>query len=172
MATDSAKYGGLPFAEAIAYFRDKLNMPTARWTDLWQEMHGRAFTIAGALQEDLLQDLREAVDRAIAEGTTLASSPQDIWRLPRVEEAVRSMARHGENSGGVWDADAGQASYETRPDKESPLWNVHSQVIYWWTATEIDAEKATIIAYDGEVWPRSKDFGPAYLGYRCVKSQP
>jgi hypothetical protein len=103
------------------------------------------------------------------DGLTIATIPQHIWRLPLVDEAVKSMARHGQNSGGVWDAEAAEATYETSPDKESPLWNVHSQVIYWWTATEIDDNKAYIIVYDGKVWPRAKDFGPAYLGFRCVK---
>jgi hypothetical protein len=79
------------------------------------------------------------------------------------------MARHGKNSGGIWDAENAEAAYKTTPDKESPLWNVYSQVIYWWTATEVDEERAYIIVYDGKVWPRSKVFGPAYLGYRCVR---
>ena len=104
------------------------------------------------------------------DGTLLASESQYIWRLPSVDEAVRSMARHGINSGGVWDAESLEATYETTPDKESPLWNLHSQVIYWWTSTEVDGDQAYIIVYDGKVWPRSKDFGPAYLGFRCVKS--
>ena len=103
------------------------------------------------------------------DGTSLAAAPQNIWRLPTVDGAVRSMARHGENSGGVWDGDAETAVYQTPPDKESPLWNVYSQVIYWWTATEVDEDHAYIIVYDGKVWPRSKQFGPAYLGFRCVK---
>lgn len=103
------------------------------------------------------------------DGLTLAPAPQHVWRLPTVDEAVRSMARHGQNSGGVWDAETAEATYITRPDKESPLWNVHSQVIYWWTVTEIDEERAYIIVYDGKVWPRAKRFGPAYLGFRCVK---
>jgi hypothetical protein len=103
------------------------------------------------------------------DGLTLAPTPQEIWRLPTVDQAVRSMARHGQNSGGVWNADAATATYTTRPDKESPLWNIHSQVIYWWTATEVDQDRAYIIVYDGKVWPRSKQFGPAYLGFRCVK---
>jgi hypothetical protein len=93
----------------------------------------------------------------------------NIWRLPTVDEAVRSMARHGQNSGGVWNEETAKATYNTTPDKESPLWNVYSQVIYWWTATEVDEEHAYIIVYDGKVWPRAKKFGPAYLGYRCVK---
>jgi hypothetical protein len=103
------------------------------------------------------------------DGLAQAPAPQHIWRLPTVDEAVRSMARHGQNNGGVWDAENAKATYNTRPGKESPLWNTHSQVIYWWTATEVDEERANIIVYDGQVWPRAKQFGPAYLGLRCVK---
>jgi len=105
------------------------------------------------------------------DGLSIAPTPQRIWRLPTVGEAVRSMSRHSVNSGGIWDTETFEATYETTPDKESPLWNVHSQIIYWWTATEIDEEQAYIIVYDGKVWPRSKGFGPAYLGFRCVKNE-
>ena len=103
------------------------------------------------------------------DGLTLATISQDSWRLPTVDEAVRSMALHGQNSGGEWNVETAEATYETPPDKESPLWNSYSQVIYWWTATEIDDERAYIIVYDGKVWLRAKQFGPAYLGFRCVK---
>jgi hypothetical protein len=105
-----------------------------------------------------------------ADGRSLAETPQNLWRLPTVDEAVRSMARHGVNSGGLWHEQKKAATYQVRPDKETPLWNVHSQVIYWWTATEIDEERAYIIVYDGKVWPRRKRFAPAYLGYRCVQA--
>jgi len=114
-------------------------------------------------------EARQACQYLSEDGLTLATIPQDFWRLPTVDEAVRSMALHGQNSGGEWDAETAEATYKTNPDKESPLWNPYSQVIYWWTATEIDEERAYIIVYDGKVWPRSKVFGPAYLGFRCVK---
>jgi len=103
------------------------------------------------------------------DGLTPAPMPQHIWRLPTVDEAVRSMARHGQNSGGVWDAETAKATYKTTPDKESPLWNTHSQVIYWWTATEVDEERAYIIVYDGKVWPKAKRSSLPYRGFRCVK---
>ena len=103
------------------------------------------------------------------DGLTLASALQGVWRLPTADEAVRSMARHGRNSGGVWDAETAKATYTTTPDKESPLWNAHSQLIYWWTATEVDEGHACIIVYDGKVWTRAKQFSPDYLGFRCVK---
>jgi hypothetical protein len=114
-------------------------------------------------------EARELCQYLGEDGWTLASTPQRIWRLPTVDEAVRSMARRGQNSGGVWNEETAEATYQTTPDKESPLWNVHSQVIYWWTATVVDAEHAYIIVYDGEVWPRAKHFSPTYLGFRCVK---
>jgi len=117
-------------------------------------------------------EARRVCEHLSQDGLTLAPEAQHIWRLPAVDEAVRSLARHGQNSGGVWDAESAEATYETTPDKESPLWDVHSQVIYWWTATEADSDRAYIIVYDGEVWPRPKDFGPAYLGFRCAKPPP
>ncbi len=73
-----ARYGANPFREQLAYFRDKLNLPTATWTDLWQEMHARAFVVAGAMRDDLLTDLRQAVDKAIVRGTTLAEFRKDF----------------------------------------------------------------------------------------------
>jgi hypothetical protein len=117
-------------------------------------------------------EARRVCDFLSEDGLTLGPVAQHIWRLPTVDEAVRSLARHGQNSGGVWDAQSAEATYHTTPDKESPLWAVHSQVIYWWTATEVDSDRAYIIVYDGDVWPRSKEFGPAYLGFRCVKTPP
>jgi hypothetical protein len=114
-------------------------------------------------------EAQDACQHLSEDGFTILPSPQYIWRLPTVEVAVRSMTHHGENSDGKWDAVTAVAAYDVTPDKESPLWNVHSQVIYWWTATDINEDKAYIIVYDGKVWPRSKSFGPEYLGFRCVK---
>ena len=103
------------------------------------------------------------------DGLSISSVPQEVWRLPSVDQSVRSMARHGENCEGAWDPEEQVATYNNTPDKESPLWNIHSPVIYWWTSTEVDEEHAYIVVYDGGVWSRSKEFGPAYLGFRCVK---
>lgn len=103
------------------------------------------------------------------DGLSMASVPQKIWRLPTVEEAVKSMKRHGVNSKGKINP-KGQPEYEIRPDKETPLWNPNSKVIYWWTKTEIDSENAYIIVYDGKIWKRKKKFSANYLGFRAVKT--
>jgi len=77
----SVNYGSLPFAEALAFFRAKLNLPTQHWDDLLGAAHDRAFVIAGAMQADLLADLRAAVDRAIADGTTFETFRKDFERI-------------------------------------------------------------------------------------------
>lgn len=70
--SDSALYMNLPYQEAIDFFMLKTNTPTEAWDVLWQEANQRAFTVAGAMEEELLEGLREAVDQAISQGTTLA----------------------------------------------------------------------------------------------------
>ncbi len=62
----------LPFQQQIAFFRRKLNLPSERWDDIEKAAHDRAFIVAGAQDADLLNDLRQAVDAAIADGDTLA----------------------------------------------------------------------------------------------------
>lgn len=62
-------YTRLPFTEAIDYFRQKVNLPTRTWTDIYEGMHVRAFVVAGAIKQDLLTDLRSLVDSAIADST-------------------------------------------------------------------------------------------------------
>lgn len=57
--------------DAVRYFAEKANLPTATWRDLWQGQHARAFTVAGAMKGDLLADLRQAVDGAIRDGESL-----------------------------------------------------------------------------------------------------
>jgi hypothetical protein len=106
------------------------------------------------------------------DGKSLASTPQNIWRLPTVDEAVRSMARHGKNCGGVWDPKNERAIYKITPDKESPLWDTTSQIIYWWTATEKDEDKVYSIVYDGGVWAIDKDWRIGSRAFRAVKEPP
>ncbi len=105
------------------------------------------------------------------DGLTIMETEQNIWRLPGVDEAVRSMMLHGENAGGVWDASEAIATYEKTPDKESPLWDVHSKVIYYWTGdtSAQDIERAYIIVYNGGVFARSKTSRYGYLAFRAVK---
>jgi hypothetical protein len=71
-------YGSLPFNEQLSYFRDKINLPTRSWTDIYTVEHDYAFVVAGAIKRDLLVDLRAAVEKSIAKGTTLEQFRKDF----------------------------------------------------------------------------------------------
>lgn len=72
---------GLPPDEAIRWFREKGYALTFDWRDMWEQQHARAFTVAKAGQLDVLADIREAVDRAIAEGVPLAQFRKELTPL-------------------------------------------------------------------------------------------
>jgi hypothetical protein len=115
------------------------------------------------------QEAMRRVSLLSEDGTRLLSSPQNLWRLPSADEAVRSMARHGRNCQGVWDQVSELPEYDTRPDKESPLWDAQAPIIYWWTSTEKDAAHAYRIVYDGRVFLDPKTLRLGSLGFRAVK---
>jgi hypothetical protein len=108
--------------------------------------------------------------RLSADGLTLLVQPERIWRLPTVDEAVRSMTWRGENAGGVWNWDLRKAQFRSQPDKEPPLWDPFSPVIYWWTGDEADANRAFRVVYNGYVTTLPKQIQPDYLSCRCVKA--
>jgi hypothetical protein len=107
-----------------------------------------------------------------AGGTTPTAAPVDVWRLPTVDEAARSMIYRGRDAEGRWNAEARVTSFTVQPDKEAPLWNPFSHVIYLWTSTERDAQRAYFISYNGQAHPRNKSAHPGYQGYRCVRLGP
>ncbi|MCG9624630.1 F protein [Vibrio mediterranei] len=96
-------YGSLPFDEQISYFRQKTNLGTERWADVWRQAHDRSFMVAGAMKDDLLADFRQAVDTTISEGKSIN------WFKSQFKSIV---AKHGwEHSGDAnWRS---QVIYET-----------------------------------------------------------
>ena len=70
-----------PFEEQLAFFRQKLNLPTAHWDDLMKAAHDRAFIVAGAAQADLLADLKRAVDKTLSQGFGLAEFRRDFKQI-------------------------------------------------------------------------------------------
>ena len=68
----------LPPGEAVQFFRDKGFRIGFDWRDLWQDEHAYAFTVAKAMQYDLLADIRRSVDDAIADGRTFAEFAGDL----------------------------------------------------------------------------------------------
>lgn len=75
-----------PFAEQLAFFKKKLNLPTEVWDDILRAAHDKAFMVAGAQNADLLADLHTAVTKAIEKGTGLEAFRKEFKTL---------VAKHG-----------------------------------------------------------------------------
>lgn len=103
-------YGSMPFNNAVDTFRDKLNLPTASWTDIYQGQHARAFVVAGAMKEDLLTDFRTSVDKVIADGMTLKDFRKDFDSI---------VAKHG------WGYNGGR-NWRSRVIYETNLYQSHN----------------------------------------------
>lgn len=56
------------FQEQIDYLKQKTNLPTQSYKDITSRQHDRAFVVAGAMKADLLNDLHNAVNKAVADG--------------------------------------------------------------------------------------------------------
>jgi len=105
------------------------------------------------------------------DGKELADTPQNIWRLPETKEVVGSLTRNGQNSQGVWNAESKEAIYGFSPDKESPLWDIYSPIIYFWTSEEKDQDNSYIVVYNGGVFAKPKKMRGS-VGFRAVKKTP
>lgn len=68
--------------EAISFFRQKGYRIGFDHRDVWQQEHQAGFTVAKAMQLDLLAEIRAFVDAAIASGTTLATFRKEL--MPRL----------------------------------------------------------------------------------------
>ena len=69
---------GLPPEKAIEYFKSKGYAFTWDWYDMWQEAHAKAFTVAKIGRMDILQDIRDALQKALDEGTTFQQFKKDL----------------------------------------------------------------------------------------------
>lgn len=72
---------GLPFQEAIDFFRGKARVPTRHWDDVWRTAHAHSFMVAGAADDALLKDFQEAISKGLETGTTLAEFRRDFDRI-------------------------------------------------------------------------------------------
>ncbi len=80
-----------PFKEQVAAFRLRLSdkVATARWDDIQKSGHDRSFMVAGAVKAELLDDLGEAVRKAVEEGTGFEAFKKDF------REIVTKQGWHG-----------------------------------------------------------------------------
>lgn len=69
---------GLKPKDAIAYFEGKGYTIGFRWHDVAQEAHARAFTVAGVMKVDVLEDIKSAMLKAFTDGHTQADFEKNL----------------------------------------------------------------------------------------------
>ena len=104
-----ARYGSLPFNDALSFLKAKLNLPTQRWDDLLGAAHDRAFVVAGALHADLLADLHALVTKSREQGITLAEFKKDFETIV-AQRGWTGWTGEASNAGRAWRA---RVIYET-----------------------------------------------------------
>lgn len=105
-----------------------------------------------------------------ADGLTLSDTPQDVWRIPGVDDYARAFARHGENAGCAWQGEfMKRVPCEKTPDKETPLWNPTLAPIYYWAVEEYNEREAYFVSYNGFINAAYKSGGNPRHSYRCVR---
>lgn len=90
-----------PFAEQLAFFRQKLNLPSERWDDIKNSVHDRAFIVAGAKKADLVADLRKAMDKGMDFGTGLEAFRRDFSKIVQ-KHGWTGWTGEGSAAGEAW----------------------------------------------------------------------
>jgi hypothetical protein len=70
--------------EALDYFRAKVSTPGFDYRDIWREEHAHAFTVAKAMQLDVLESIRGELDRGLANGVTYRQFAKDL--TPKLQD--------------------------------------------------------------------------------------
>ena len=63
---------------AIKYFKSKNNKLSWNWHEVWQSAHQKSFTVAKLMRGDVLQDIRDSLDKSLAEGKTFQQFQKEI----------------------------------------------------------------------------------------------
>lgn len=164
------------------YFRSKGYTVTWSWRDLWQEAHYRSFTVAKAMQMDVLLTIREQIHRAIDEGIPFrdfaralepALKSQGWWgrqelRNPKTGKREKVQLGSWERLQTIYYTNMSSAYMKGRYDgmlsaaQARPYWQ-YLAVTDPRTRDEHMELHGKVFAFDDPIWKRA--FPPN--GYRC-----
>lgn len=144
--------GESPFTAAIDYLRAKRRVPTQHWTDLWHTEHAVGFAVASATAADLLKDLHEAVQQALAQG-------QDIKDFrPEFERIVQA---HG------WTGWTGETTAKGRAWRARVIWDTNLRSAFaagHWAGIEATKDDFPYLRYSAVLDSRTRPQHAAWHG--------
>jgi hypothetical protein len=165
-----------PFDEQIAFFKQKLNLPSEWWDDIMVRAHDRAFMVAGAEKADLLQDLRGAVAKSLSGQITLDGFHKEFKAIV-ARNGWTGWTGEGTKGGEAWRANiiyqtnmassyaAGRWKQLTDPEllKLRPYWRYHH-------ADGVLNPRQQHVAWNGLVLPHDHPFWKTHYppnGFGC-----
>ncbi|CAE6502779.1 Phage head morphogenesis protein, SPP1 gp7 (fragment) [Nitrosomonas nitrosa] len=167
-----------PFKEQVDFFRKKLNLPTERYDDIRKSAHDRAFIVAGAAKADLLNDLRDAVDKAIRDGESIGKF-RDRFRGIVNKHGWHGWIGEGSKKGEAWRTrviyqtnltqsyNAGRYQQLNDPDlvKRRPYWKyIHNDTVSH--PRPLHVSWSGLVLHKDDPWWQAH-FPPNGWGCRC-----
>jgi len=155
----------LPMQEAVEFWRDKIPLSPGQFAQLAKEAKTRAFAVSGIAKGDELATVFQAMEKAIAKGTTFAEFKNDCrdimarrgWSGPqawRVENIFRTNIQTAYSVGRY------KQMQETK--KRRPYWR--------YSAVDDRRTRPEHLAMDGKIYPADHPFWETWYppnGYRC-----
>jgi uncharacterized protein with gpF-like domain len=84
LTEDQLKYlFSLPPDQIVKWYQSKGTTFSWDWKEVWQEAHSRSFTVAKVMKLDILQELRDEVDKIFTEGITYEQFQKDLEPILR-----------------------------------------------------------------------------------------
>ena len=130
--------------EALAYLQQKDQRITWNYWEMRGEAHARSFTVAKAARLDILSDIRQAVEKAVAEGET------ERWFTKDLEPVLRKKGWWGKQVD--VDPDTGEAQlYQAGSYRRlQTIYRTNMQTAYMagrWKQFEAEKARAPFVQY-------------------------
>jgi hypothetical protein len=152
-----ARYGSLPFAEAVQFLATKTFLGIEHWDDIAGQAHDQAFTVAGAMSADLLGDLHAAVLDYVEEGSTLETFRNEAGRAWRARVIAQTNLRTSYA--------AGRLSQQRAVTARRPWWRYrHSAGVIDPRQEHLDWD-GLVLHSDDPWW--ATHYPPSGFGCRC-----
>ena len=172
---------GLPPEKAIEYLKSKGYTITWSWRDLWQRAQAKAFTVAGVTAQDVLEDIREAVNDALKTGKTFTSFEDDLKPILQRKGWWGRNAQTDTNTGEVFgkslDPYRLKTIYQTNMQAAYMAGRYSGQIEnldnrpYWeYVAIDDSRTRPSHRAMDGKVFPHDDPFWDSWYppnGFKC-----
>lgn len=155
------------FDKQVDFFKKKINLPSETYRDLSNDEHDWAFIVAGATNMNIVADFREAVSKAIIDGTTIEEFRKDFRKIVK-KHGWTYNGTEGWRTRIIYDTNL-TSSYQA--GRYEQLQEVKEYMPYWeYVHTQSEHERKAHKELDGTVLPADHEFWKSHYppnGFNC-----